>query len=141
MQTLELEADRALFEGKIKGLVVAFHEGERPLQGLAGLMDWRFGGLISRNIQAGALTGKEGECTYIPVLKNGRACHLILAGAGPLAPGGKREPVSPAALSAVRKNIASLKLEQIGISRADFGAADNSFFSKTLKGLPVWIAP
>ena len=141
MVTLEQEADAALFEGKIKGIVLAFYENERPLQGLAGQFDWRFQGVVSKYIKAGAISGKEGECVYVPAEKNGKTYHLILAGAGPLSANGKRGAIPQKTWSAVKKNLTSLKLEQIGISRLDFTHGDESLFTKNLKGLPLWIVP
>src|SRR6478609_4308938 len=87
---LEMEPDHALFDGKIQGLVLTCYENERPLQGLAGLLDWRFEGALSRGVRAGLITGKPGECTYVPVAKGGRMFHLILAGGGHLVSEKKR---------------------------------------------------
>ena len=41
-------------------------EGERPPQGVAGLLDWRLGGKISELIQSGFATGKVGEVLLVP---------------------------------------------------------------------------
>jgi hypothetical protein len=41
-------------------------EGERPPQGVAGLLDWRLAGKISELIQSGFATGKLGEVVLVP---------------------------------------------------------------------------
>lgn len=136
---LDLDADRALFEGKLQGIVVSCPENERPLHGLAGLLDWRFHGAISRCLRAGALTGKAGEVTYLPIQREGRVYHLILAGSGHRKRLGDRHDLPEATLTAVEKNLRWLKLPQIGLSRADIGEESVQFFSKHLKGSPFWI--
>src|SRR3954465_8128541 len=81
---LDLEAEPALFsvETPLTGMVASFHENERPLQGLAGLLDWRLDGEISRFLRAGGLSGRPGECAYLPVTHAGRTLHVVLVGAG-----------------------------------------------------------
>jgi hypothetical protein len=139
MNRLEIDGDRALFEGKLKGLAATFYENERPLQGLAGLMDWRFHGAISRCLKAGAISGKAGECVYFPVTRNGQTYHLILVGAGKASPQGRGSPIPAESLKALQKNLASLSVQQIGISRADFGGLSEDALAKHLKGAPIWI--
>jgi hypothetical protein len=138
MKALELPPDQALFDGKIQGLVLSFYENERPLQGLAGLMDWHFQGILSKNIRAGVITGKPGECAYVPVQKGDRVYHLILAGAGHTSKN-KRAPLPAETLQALQKNLTSLRLNQMGVSRSDFGNVTDDYFTKNLKGLPLWI--
>ena len=146
---IDLDAEHALFEGRISGLVVACYEDERPLQGLAGILDWRFQGAFSRCLLSGALTGKAGECVYMPLTRpnvgsdgptgNERTYHLILAGAGKLDAGGKRGPLPQDTLDAVQKNLSSLKLPEMGISTSDLGNAAETFLLKTVKGISIWI--
>jgi hypothetical protein len=129
----ELTADEALFEGKIGAIVVACRENERPLLGLAGLLDWRFQGLISSCISAGAISGKPGECVYMPVARAGRTYHLVLVGAG------HSEQVPAESLRAVQKNLSSMKFESVGVSKSDFGSAGAAHFEKALKGISLCI--
>jgi hypothetical protein len=124
-----LEADQALIDRKIDGLVAAVHENDRPLSGLAGLLDWRFHGVISKCLRAGAITGKVGECVYFPVTKNGNTYKLILLGVG------SSSTISPDALKPLQKNLKGLNLEQVGISNKDFGNPPEDFLSKNLKGI------
>src|SRR3989344_1576091 len=79
---LKKTADVALTSGELKGLVAVCFENERPLQGLAGLLDWRFQGALSEYLRAGIITGKVGECVYLPITKNNRNYHLLLIGGG-----------------------------------------------------------
>src|SRR5436190_1879228 len=46
--------------------VLPFFEDERPLQGLAGLVDWRIGGGLSALLRAGFCTGATGEAVLLP---------------------------------------------------------------------------
>ena len=92
---LDLNAEEALFgsadTSPLDGLVATFHANERPLQGLAGWLDWRFQGAISSYLRAGALTGREGEYAYTPM-------RLPLATDGPSFSsdsGGRRRIGSP----------------------------------------------
>src|SRR4051794_21541958 len=109
MTTTQLEPDRALFDGQIETLVAAISENERPLAGLAGLLDWRFHGVISQGLRAGAITGAPGECVYLPVTKNGKNYRLILVGAGKSSRPGERTVLSPDSLRVLQKNLASMK--------------------------------
>jgi hypothetical protein len=138
---VELEAERALFETRpeyqIDALVAAIHENERPLSGLSGLLDWRFHGAISKCLRAGAINGQLGECTFLPVTKNGVVYRLILAGAGKSSSPGERSAIPPESLKLLHKNLVHLKLSSVGISRRDFGNPAQEYFSKNLKQIPL----
>lgn len=119
----ELDPEKALFHD-LNGIAVTFYENERPLRGLVGLLDWRFHGAISNHLRSGAVSGRAGECVYLPIHSSGgKIYHLILLGGGNAGEPGARKKVSGEALQALKKNISSLKLEKIGISRQDFGGA------------------
>jgi hypothetical protein len=139
---LEQDAEQALFDsaGKtIDALVATVHENERPLRGLSGLLDWRFNGAISQCLRAGAITGGPGECTFLPVTKNGVVYKLILIGAGKSASPGERSTVPHESLKLLQKNLQNLKLSSVGISRKDFGSPAEEFFTKHLKEIPVQV--
>ncbi len=141
---LEIPIDQALFAGEIDGIVLACHENERPLAGLAGWLDWYFHGEISACLRAGALSGNAGECAYIPIQKNGATHHLLLVGAGRSDQPGHRKLLPIESLRKLKKNLTSLFLEQskkIGVSRADLGNASDEFFAKNMKEVSLWIAP
>lgn len=142
-QILEVDADRALFEGQLQGMILSCHENERPLRGLAGLLDWRFQGALSHGLRAGVLTGKAGECAYVPVARAGKTYHLILVGCGQM-DSSKRNKIPAASLGALQKNLKSLKLERIGISLSDFGGMSESAveqISEPSKGALLWTVP
>ncbi|MFL5294399.1 MAG: M17 family peptidase N-terminal domain-containing protein [Myxococcales bacterium] len=56
----------ALDEAKAEALCLFVGEEERPLTGLAGLVDWRLSGRLSRMIRSGLLTGVAGEAILAP---------------------------------------------------------------------------
>src|SRR5690348_2937478 len=99
--TFDQEADRVIFEAHVDAIVATVHENERPLRGLSGHLDWRFNGIISACIRSGAVTGKIGECVFIPVTKNGKTYRLILAGAGKSARPGIRASIPAETLRAL----------------------------------------
>jgi hypothetical protein len=134
-----IEAERALFESQVDALVASVYENERPLAGLAGILDWRFHGVISSALRSGAITGKPGECVYVPAQKNGKLFRLILAGAGKSQAPGERVLLPVESLRVLQKNLVGLGLSRIGISRRDFGGASDDFFSKNLQKVPIRI--
>jgi hypothetical protein len=137
--TLAVSAERALFEGRVPALVAACYVDERPLQGLAGILDWRFAGAISQCLCQGAVTGQPGECAYLPLVRGGRVCHLLLIGAGHLPTGRARGPLPPESVRALSANLVSLRLPQIGVSRQDLGDPAPEWFDRHLKGIPLCI--
>lgn len=137
-------AHEALFKGEVDGVVALTFANERPLAGLAGWLDWRLHGQLSESLRRGITTGAVGECVYLPVKLpafEGRAFHVVLAGAGFVDSPGARGEVPEETLAVLRKNLASLKISRLAISRADFAGADDKFFEKNLKGVQLWISP
>jgi hypothetical protein len=63
------------------GLVPCF-EDERPLQGLAGYIDWRSCGMLSRLIRSGWCTGREGESLLMPTQVGLPVERLVIVGLG-----------------------------------------------------------
>jgi hypothetical protein len=127
----------SLFSPDIEGWIVTFHENERPLLGLAGRLDWHFHGAISQYLKAGAISGKRGECAYIPVafpLLPERTYHLFLVGIGSGSDSADAANLG-ASVQKLAKNLKSLGLKKLGISRSDFGDF------APLKELPLWITP
>ncbi len=60
-------------------------EDVRPMDGLAALCDWRFGGRLSRLLMTGFFTGRLEEVTLVPGRPGLAVDKLILLGAGPRA--------------------------------------------------------
>lgn len=136
---LEMEGTQALFEGKLQGLVASLYMNERPLQGLAGLIDWHFHGRVSEYIRRGLMTGEAGECAYVPLEKGGKTYHLFFVGAGVSDDPGARNELPTESLAAIKNNLKTLKIEKIGISKHDFGAASEDYLSKKFKGVPICV--
>jgi hypothetical protein len=136
--TLEMEAEQALFEGRIEALVAACCENERPLQGLAGQMDWRFLGVISRYLREGAVTGREGECVYVPVSRPGKMFRILLAGAGRNEFAGNRGALPKGSIDALARNVSLLRLTSIGVSPKDVGQAAFEELERRLEGVALW---
>jgi hypothetical protein len=149
---IELAPEHALFgssgpQAKLDGFVATFHTNERPLQGLAGILDWHFHGAISNYLRAGAVSGEVGECAYLPLFlpvvdahgKPGRVYHILLAGAGTSASPGSRQELDDRVYSTLRKNIQSLKIARLGISQSDLGNASRESIAKHFKEVPLWI--
>lgn len=131
----------AFFRGDCAAIAASFYQNERPLRGLAGWLDWRFQGAISECLKHGILSGKPGECAYVPVKRAGRDYHVILAGGGTLPADGTRADLPAASWEALRKNLSGLKLSKIGVSQSDLGAPSTAELEKKLKGVSLWIAP
>ena len=104
----QLSAEEVLINHQVDALVATVSENERPLLGLAGLLDWRFQGAISACLRAGAITGKIGECVYFPVSKNGQLYKILLLGVG------SHPTVTAEAVKPLQKN---LDQSQIKFSR------------------------
>lgn len=123
----------------LAAMVATFHENERPLQGLAGLLDWRFHGKVSAFLRTGVLRGRPGECAYVPLSRGDGIFHLLLIGAGSSRHPGDRQKPDATVLEALRANLKTLKLERVGISRSDFGQADERFFTREFPEIPLCI--
>jgi hypothetical protein len=63
--------------------VLPFFEDERPLQGLAGFVDWRTGGVLSSLLRQGFCSGRSGEAVLLPGERNLPAQRWVLLGLGP----------------------------------------------------------
>jgi hypothetical protein len=63
---------------------------ERPAHGVAGLIDWRLSGRLSRLMLDGFATGKLGEVLLLPGKPHMSYDKLLLFGAGPRAEFGER---------------------------------------------------
>lgn len=63
-------------------LALSFFQGERPLRGAAGLVDWRLCGKLSRLLAGGRLSGTAGEVTLLPPRPRLPFDKLLLLGLG-----------------------------------------------------------
>ncbi len=137
-ELVEQAPEHALFSA-LDGMVATFYTNERPLQGLAGLLDWHFHGAISTYLRAGAMSGEAGECAYLPLTLAGRVFHVLLAGGGASPAPGKRQEPDAETYTALKKNILSLKIPRLGISQSDFGNASRDSITRHFKEVPLWI--
>jgi len=119
---LEEDPITALFTRKAQGLLVTLYENERPLQGLAGLLDWKFHGAVQKFLKQKPSIGKLGECVYFPLRRNQDVFHLILVGCGTNEEPGKRPMPPKEVFQKLRSTLPKLGLSQIGLSRSDMGS-------------------
>jgi hypothetical protein len=66
-------------------LACCLFEDERPVQGIAGLIDWRLVARLSRHLETGALTGARGETAILPGKPRLPFEKIVLFGLGPKA--------------------------------------------------------
>ena len=74
---------RHLDEVSAEIVTCGVYRDERPLAGLAGLLDWRLAGRLSRLAKDGFLLGEVGELLAMPVRPQLPFDKLIVAGLGP----------------------------------------------------------
>jgi hypothetical protein len=65
-------------------LVAALAADERPPHGLAGMVDWRLAGRLSRLIESGFATGRPGEVLLLPGKPKLPFDKVVLFGIGPV---------------------------------------------------------
>jgi hypothetical protein len=95
----------------------------RPFSGLAGLLDWRLAGKLSRLAREGFLVGEVGEALFVPGRPRTPFDKVLVLGLGP------KEGFSEAAFSAVLDKLLAA-LEGLRIRRAVVelpGRADGAF--------------
>jgi hypothetical protein len=79
-----------VFSGKLTKLhaellVVSCFEDIRPLQGLAGEVDWLYGGIFSNLLMQNRITGKLGETLLLAAQEKIPIPKILLIGSGPSA--------------------------------------------------------
>lgn len=73
---------RRLDKLKCEALALAFFEDDRPLVGTAGLVDWRLGGVLSKLLLRGRISGARGEVVLLPPRPRLPLHKLFLFGLG-----------------------------------------------------------
>lgn len=73
---------RALDDASAEVVVACIFEDERPFRGLAGLLDWRLSGRLSRLARASFVRGALGEALVVPARPRLPFDKLVLMGAG-----------------------------------------------------------
>lgn len=96
-------------------LACGLFEDERPLRGMAGLLDWRLAARITRHIEGGALTGELGEIVLLPGRPRVPFEKIILFGLGPRV--GFDEVVYLRVLESMLSTLSSLKVRMAVVER------------------------
>jgi hypothetical protein len=135
------DPEALLFAGEVEGLILSCFENERPLQGLAGRLDWRLRGMLSHFLKAGSITGKPGECCYVPVRWHEQTFHLFLAGGGHLEEGNERPALPAESWDRLKKNLSTLKISKLAASSSDLGGIEAAVLKKKLSGMEVRLTP
>lgn len=63
-------------------IVTTLFEGEKPPRSLAGFVDWRLHGFLSRSIKNGVFTGQESETILMPLHGKLPARRMLVIGLG-----------------------------------------------------------
>ena len=116
-------------------LICAIHENQRPLKGVAGELDWRLGGFLSRFVIAGRISGAKSEFTYIPISRNKALRHLLLVGLGTIE--NAETETGDKILKTLAKTVHDLKFSKIAISRSSFPSFADTNIKKAFKGIDV----
>jgi hypothetical protein len=136
----KLAVDQSLFLGQIGVVLVTLRQEYAPPLGLAGVLDWSLGGFISQAIRQGHTKGTLGEVTLFPLQSYAHPMVVVTLGLG-VSQGVRELPDFKRMGRMLRRNMQSMKWDQIGLSRADFGHAPDAFFEEHFSGIPLWIAP
>ncbi|HEY7724961.1 MAG TPA: M17 family peptidase N-terminal domain-containing protein [Anaeromyxobacteraceae bacterium] len=98
------ELSLSALDGAAVDAVAVFVGPERPLQGLAGLVDWRLAGALTRAMASGHFGGAEGEQLLLPTQGRLPARRLVAFGAAtPAADGTAYRTAAYRALDALRR--------------------------------------
>jgi len=140
-----VQAEDALFQRLIDGLVVLVPSNETPLQSLAGMLDWRFHGAISEfQIEPArdaddikGFRGKPGELTLVPLQHRQQTYLALLVGIGAVPRPGVRPPEAIEPLARiVGPAIEKLGWKNLGLSHKDWGLIDINRLTQILEGRP-----
>lgn len=74
---------RRLDEVSAEVIACSVYRDERPMRGLAGLIDWRLAGRLSRLAKQGFLLGEVGELLAVPVRPRLPFDKVLVLGLGP----------------------------------------------------------
>ncbi len=88
---------------------------ERPVRGIAGLLDWRMAARISRHLEGGGLTGELGEVVLVPGRPRLAFEKLLVFGQGPRS--GFDEQVCGLLLERMLHTLSNLKVRMAVVER------------------------
>ena len=129
--------ESALAQKQISGMMSLCFSNERPLKGMLGYLDWRFGGPFTQLLKTQILTGEVGEKLYVPLRWNEDTYHFLLIGAGELPLSGVRPSFSEKLLDSALQTVDRLKIENMGLSAEDWNLKDQ--MDPELKERKIWI--
>ena len=108
----------------VDSLCVFVSEDERPLRGVAGYLDWRLCGQLSRVILASFFTGEPGDCLLLP--SEGRVAmpRVFVMGLGP----GKRlsDAALHSAMEEAARTLSKAKVEAVALEVPGAGKLDDA---------------
>lgn len=114
-------------------LICSIYEDQRPLKGVAGRLDWRLRGFLSKFVMQGRIQGKHKEFVYIPIKHQGRIRHLMVVGLGAAA----ADAGDADLLEDLAKTVGNLHFQSVALSRSSFGFATEAAIKKHFKGIEV----
>ena len=97
----------SLDQASVEAVLLIVSSDERPLQGLAGLCDWRLCGALSRTLEAGWFKGAAGEALLAPTHGRIPPRRIFAFGVGP------RSGAANALPGALAKATAALRLARV----------------------------
>src|SRR5579862_6924756 len=114
-------------------LVCSIHEDQRPLKGVAGSLDWRLKGFLSRFVINGRITGTRNEFVYVPITRHGQVRHLMLVGLGPKSQDGGSAAGGSAILKELARRVSDLKFKKVAVCLSSFPFLDGPDIRHALK--------
>lgn len=124
----------------LQALGATLYQNERPLQGVAGLIDWHFPKILSDFIRNGSMSGRDGELVCVPVVYRERPIRILLLGNGSNSRPGDRPKVSDSSIKTLAEGALKLRIETLALSAADFGLKTKKDLESAFKGINiVWV--
>jgi hypothetical protein len=120
-------------------IVCSLFEDQRPLRGMAGALDWRLRGFLSRFVISGRITGAKKEIVYIPIRHREAMRHILLVGLGSR----RAERTGTTELELLSETVVRLGMKRVLISRSSFpfeAFGDEARVKKKLKDVDVEFA-
>ena len=143
-------AIEACVKGEADGILLPIYPDEKPMGGLARVVDLRFFGAISR-FRGQQISGTEGECVWIPLALKGAStlpqslsAALFIFGGGLAADSSvktKRPTPTTASMKLLTKNLKTAGDKTWAVSRQDFGDVPESFFHQHFPKVQFKIFP
>jgi hypothetical protein len=123
----------ALDSVSVDSLCVFVSEDERPLKGLAGYVDWRMCGALSRVLRNGFFTGMQDDCLLLPTegrLAMGRVFAVGCGRTQRYTAEALGQVLASAARILTRANVQAVALELPGVSTLDEGVRASALLSQ-----------